>query len=404
MKKESSGLAPLKMAVLALFVMLNVSIPEGANAEQPQIAQVKQPDMRQTMHDVGKNWYCVAARQYERGFFEAAETSIQKALEYQNYLNTPELDKINELVSLIGAEQFKRKQALEQFQAAKKLAEQGQLIQARAHLAKIQNDPALSVQQRDLVIAEIKNINAQLDGKKNEMKEHYIKSIEYYNAGQFERAKDGFILIAQSGLVEYPPGQTPEDYLIKINKILSMPAEKPRLTTDTKKAPAPEKKLVPDLPEFGSSGIKPPASVDISQDSGVLPDPVWKLEPVKMDEPVRPVKIDNVVDVARPVPPQGKLIAESTREANDLERKRNLIRSYTKAVVSNTVNEVQENLFFAEFAKAEESFNNARAVIVKNRLYLGEQIYTEYDKQLEQLREKLTQERAKWIIRTEGKK
>ena len=49
----------------------------------------------------------------------------------------------------------------------------------------------------------------------------YNTSVDLFNAGQLEQAREGFLKISESGLLDTPEGYTANDYLAKIDKALS---------------------------------------------------------------------------------------------------------------------------------------------------------------------------------------
>jgi TolA-binding protein len=393
LKKEKFGSTFLALQVLSLsLAMTALVIPNTSAVEKPDQQTTKQLKHK-TLHDVGKNWYYVGARQYERGLFEAAEKSLVKAIEFQPFLEAEELEKINEVRSLIRIEQLKRKRILEHLEKASILTEQGQLIKAKAHLDRVQNNPALSQQQKSFVTAQLKNINTQLSDSKKEMAELYKKSLKYYQTGQFERARDGFVRVAQNGLLEYPPGQTPEEYLGKIKKILAKKGQDISLPT--------QESLSNDLEDLAATDMESTIT-DVMANSAIMADPVWGIESSVYEEPKQTEQINGILNVARPVVIDKKALTANQTGIRIAERKRKLLSSYTKAVVNNTVNEVHEYIFFAEFVKADEAINNASNVLSKNRLYLGDELFSNYATQLGQMREKLNQEKLKWIASSGG--
>ena len=45
--------------------------------------------------------------------------------------------------------------------------------------------------------------------------------MQFFRAGEMEKARDGFVEVAKYGMLVTPKGQTAEDYLIQIDSILT---------------------------------------------------------------------------------------------------------------------------------------------------------------------------------------
>jgi len=85
-------------------------------------------------------------------------------------------------------------------------------------------------------------------------------------------------------------------------------------------------------------------------------------------------------------------------------QKRNIQRSYTRAVVNDAVSTATQQAQSGQFDKALESLNAAVALVNKNRLLLAETIYSEFSGELAQLKEQITQQQYQGLQQAEKQK
>ena len=87
-----------------------------------------------------------------------------------------------------------------------------------------------------------------------------------------------------------------------------------------------------------------------------------------------------------------------------INRKRNILRSHTKAVVNDAVAKAQDYITQGEFDKAKEAVEAADRTVSKNRLYLGDDLFKQYSSQLRQLSEKIIQRESERIQQSREQK
>ena len=87
-----------------------------------------------------------------------------------------------------------------------------------------------------------------------------------------------------------------------------------------------------------------------------------------------------------------------------INRKRNILRSHTKAVVNDAVAKAQDYISQGEFDKAKEAIEAAERVVSKNRLYLGDDLFKQYSSQLKQLSGKIVQRESERIQQSREQK
>ena len=88
--------------------------------------------------------------------------------------------------------------------------------------------------------------------------------------------------------------------------------------------------------------------------------------------------------------------AEDTNSTNSTN-KRNILRSYTAAVVNDSVAKAQNYIDQGKFGKAQEIIETAKELVNKNRLYLEDACLRQYENQLKQLAERIDNERIRWL-------
>ena len=75
-----------------------------------------------------------------------------------------------------------------------------------------------------------------------------------------------------------------------------------------------------------------------------------------------------------------------------INRRRNILRSHTRAVVNDTVAKALEYISGGEFDKAKEAVETAKRVVNENQIYLGEDVFRHYCSVLGQLTEQITEQ------------
>ena len=73
-----------------------------------------------------------------------AEQSFLRARDYQDYLTTAEREKLNELLEKAHLAVLEKTRILEHIQKADELVKQGELIKAKAHLERVENNKSLT--------------------------------------------------------------------------------------------------------------------------------------------------------------------------------------------------------------------------------------------------------------------
>jgi len=327
-----------------LVVLVSVLL---LTAVMPQVAPC-QTDKEKIVRQVAEKWIQVGVEQYQRGFYKAAEQSLLRALDYQQYLNAAEQQKLNDLLEKTHIAVLERKRILAHIQTADELVKKGERIRARAHLEKVKDSEFLTGEERQLISDGLKKLQGQLGEKEKEMAELYARSVELYNTGEIEQAREGFIKVAKSGVVVAPEGRRAEDYLLRIDEALVQSIRPTSAITA----------------EPGQLGTRDVSALDRFVD----------------------VETEPVLTTLKPLATSGK-----GGYIDVINRKNNRLRSYTKVVVNDAVAKVESYISRGEFDKAKEAVETAERLVNENQLRLGEDAFKEYSGQLSLMTERVTQ-------------
>ena len=372
---ESFGRKAL-LVILASVLLVAAVLSEAARSESGEAYK------RKVIHQVAQDWIQVGMEQHRRGFYKQAEKSFLQAQEYQEYLSDAEREKLNEVLQQTHTTVVERKRVLAMILRANELVGQDRLADAKALLERVRGNAFLTKEERELIIKGLKEIDnwlygqraerkpiiedfgrvdSQLDKQREEIAELYNRNVELYLAGEFEKAREGFA---------------------KIDDILARKAEP--------SAPTKAGRVAAGVPELEETVA---AVRDELLDAGT--------EPAQKAEPQMPlIKSGTGKPSWRPgigaaelkVPEPVTDEVDSTEVAN---RKRNILRSYTRAVVNDAVAKAQNYLSQGEFDRAKEVVAEAEQTVNKNRLHLGNSLFRRYSNRLKQLAKKIAQRQSK---------
>jgi soluble cytochrome b562 len=337
---------------------------------------------------IARNWIQVGVEQHRRAFYKQAEKSFLEAQHWQQYLTDAEIEKLSKLLESTHAAVLERKQILGHIETADELIKEGEPIKAKAHLEKVKGSRFLTWHEQKQAMERIKGIDNHLDRRKKAIADLYHRSVALYRTGQstgqlraLEEARKGFLEVARSGLSDVMPPITAEDYLVKIDDILSLRAQ---LSLSM------EKKSDNKLPKIYFEPVK-----DVAAD--VVTEPVRKSKPEpKTTAGLRKVKQVNesataIVDVADPLTKQNGHINKTA------DHKRNIRRSYARAVVEDAIAKVQNHVNEGRFYKAKQALATAKQTLNRNHSHIGDSSFNKYHSQLKRLAEQVARGRARWL-------
>jgi len=168
--------------------------------------------------------------------------------------------------------------------------------------------------------------------RRKQTAELYKQSVELYYKGDLEKAHEGFIRVAQSGLLTAAGEKNVSDYLQRIEKLQGGRATAEAVT-----------ELEEAVPEIGKP--QPPALETGQEQEGAY------------------------IDV--------------------INRRRNLVRGHARAVVNDAIAKARSYMEKGEFDKAKEVAANAEVTVTTNQMHLGEELFKQYISTLTSLREQI---------------
>lgn len=332
-----------------------------------------EPDKHKVLRQVGLDWIEVGRCQEKRRFFPQAERSFLAAKGYEQYLTGDEHSRLNEHLQKAHRYAVEQEQVLQELKTAAELVRKGRPIKARAHFENIRDSEYLSKQQRKSITEQLKDIDRHFDEQQSEITALYNRSIEYYRAGELEKAREGFLAVTRYGLLVAPAGHRAEDYLAAIDDVLM--ARLSRLEpSDT--VPTNRFEQLTGRQSVEATGTAERKSREGGPTAGGLT--------VDSTGEKNALEPEQVVSVAAP----GEQYVPHTAE--QLEQKRaTIIHGYTKAVLTDTASKVAKHLTKKEYNQAMEAVKSARTLVRRNRSWLGEELYEQYIGWLGELSEKI---------------
>jgi hypothetical protein len=350
--------------------------------------------------ETAQDWIQVGISQSKKGLYEQAEKSFLAAREYQEYLTAEEQNQLEKQIAEAHNGVVDRQPVLEHIKKAQELLAQGQPVKARAHYEQACKSPYLTEQERKQIDKEIKDVDSNLDKQRKKITELYNRSVQLYRAGEMEKAREGFVEVAQYGLLVVPQGQTAEDYLIQIDSTLTEQikgtsdanASLPAVTTPpAKEEPKTKSVNQPTLPESEVVLLKPgPDKPSVEKQVGREPDANQTqgqtAEAVAAAEP--PARTETSSAGTQVIVPESKV-----ETAPDKDARVKIVRTYTKAVVEDAAAKVEYHISRGELDKAVAVVRTATQTVKENRSLIGDELFTQYSIRLKQLADRIIKAR-----------
>jgi tetratricopeptide (TPR) repeat protein len=337
------------------------------------------------LHETAQNWIQVGTLQSQKGLYEQAEESFLAAKEYQEYLTAEEQKQLEKHIAEANQAVVERQPVLEHIRKAKELLSQGQPVKARAHYEKIRKSPYLTEQERKQVEQDIKNLDSSFDKQRKEITEVYNRSVQFFRAGEMEKARDGFVEVAKYGMLVTPKGQTAEDYLIQIDSIL---------TEKLKGQPAANASMPLAKEESNpkNAGQSAPSETEATLLKPESDKTVFKKQDDKSSQANQAQQESADVAVAaepqaEPSPADERKVAteNGAKAVPDKDARVKIVRTYTKAVVDDAAAKVEYYIGTGEFDRAIAKVRTATDIVKENRPLIGDELFTEYSIRLKQI-------------------
>jgi hypothetical protein len=262
---------------------------------------------------------------------------------------------------------------------------QGESVKTKAGAENIKAEEP-SITEKKLLITkkpEKAELQPEQDKEQQEIDALYKRSMEYYRAGESEKARE---------------------CLDKINKIMAGKVEAkelnlpklPQIVEESKSNLVVKEPNVKQKPDVAAVIEKP-----------VTAEPVLAKEPDAKEEPkieaiaAKPIITITEPDIKEPNVASAVAVKEVTSQVeqpadeNKIDKKINLLRSYVKAVVKDAMAKAQDYADQKEFDKAAKKIASAKEAVNQNRLHLGEKLFEDYLNKLEQQLNSITQQQQK---------
>ncbi len=353
-------------------------------------SQTSETERRELFRQLARKWIMSGVEQYSKGNYEEAEKSLLRAEEYREHLMVSERNQLSEVLEKTRTAGGERKRILEAYRLVAELIKSDKLEQAKTELEKVKDSMSLRQEDRENIAEAIKRLDNQINAKaqsqvvgssqlltekepvatigpekiistsedrKREIADLYYRGVGLYRTGQLEKAREGFVEVVNSGLIPAPMEKTISDYVKKIDKTLADRA-RPKVIV-----PRPYRPRI----------VRPRVT-----------------EPLRAPRPsiIRPQAVE-------PVTSEGGYIEV-------INRKRNVIRSHTRAVVNDAIAKAQSYVSQGKFDKAQEVVASAELVVNNNQMYLGNEIFKQYINTLQQLNEQVTKAEQKGTAKQEA--
>ncbi len=291
-------------------------------------SQGSETNKQAIVRQVAQDWIKAGTEQYERGFYKAAEQSLLRAQDYEDYLTNDECEKLRQLLEKTRTVALERERILGEIRTANELAKQGKALEAKEHLENVKDSKFLTKEERQLITKSLDRINREL--------------------GTTEPVEPMVAIEAKEEVKEEP-------------KEIKQP---------------PAKTTVKDVEDELLGAEAETAAIEEAE------------EPIAAE----------VAETPAAKPEVGKAPAEEGSYIEAINRRRNVIRSHTSALVSSTIAKAETYVSKGDFDGAKEAVARAERTVNKNQLHLGEDVFNEYASQLELLREKIVKaQKESWL-------
>jgi Flp pilus assembly secretin CpaC len=378
-------------------------------------AEDAKADRREVFRRIVGNYVQTGQQEYEKGYFAEAEKTFLMARKYREYLTDAERANLSALLEKTQTAVIKRKLALDAFLTVKRLIKQDKLTEARTHLESLKksefltahekaqtaevlrqisaekvDDGAkaekakgaklLATQKLDKIAQGIRKPSEQLNGQNEKIVDVYRSSMKFYRAGQFEKARAGFVKVAASRLIPPAMKKTIDGYIAEIDKVL--PAKKGPEMVDV----AGPKVVKPSTPvlRLAEPRITGSESKAVEQEL---------VEP----EVVEPAPAKPAPKVASPVTGQGSYI-------DKMNTKRSILRTYTATVVNDAAVKARGYIDKGDFEKAKQTVDAAAFVVNDNQIHLGDELFKTHSGRLAALTGEIAEKEAEKARQDEQQK
>jgi len=346
------------------------------------MARDEAPEKQKVLAETSRQFIEVGKEQLRRNYHKAAEQSFIRARQYERYLSEAERQNLKELLETTLTAQNERDKVQADITTAGELIAKKQFLKAKAHLEKASDSQVLTKFEREQLEAYIQELDTQINVEQKRMTELYEESIRLYQQGELQKAQEGFMQVARSGIQIAPTELPVEDYLAKIKFEAAL-------------GKAPEKQLTSE--KISKPTAEPPkVEPDLAAEDQLLDEMSEKEVKAEIQEPATE-------------PQEPSVAAPEATEVKggyiDLVlRKKRIQQSYTRVFVDDAIDKANKFIKNENFSKAKEAVNNALRHVNKNRLLLGDELFKQYHNSLTQLTTEIIQKELNFEQEKEKKR
>jgi hypothetical protein len=322
-----------------------LSMPAAAKAAGPG----------RSLDNVVDNWIAVIQTQCDRRLYTQAEESLARVMQYQSFFNERQQLKISELSEEINWSMYGKARLLKNADDIGRLIDEGEFLKARVLLLEAAESDVLNDEERNRMRLTLQRVEAKIKEQRQLMKDLYRRSRKEYKQGNFEKARQGFAIVALSGLYVPSVGKTAEEYLAE------MGCEQYQTSNDNK--------VITNLPP----------------------------------KVVRSVEQQNpqTRQAGSPAVPGTERFGNEIQQ-NDTD-KSSIKKSYVRTVMLDAQMKVTTHVGKAEFSLAKAIVQNAWTVLQKYRTDIGEGLFQQHSETLQELSRMIDEQQMKWELRWDTK-
>jgi len=413
---ESCGRRTLSIVTVSILLLITM-VSEGAPSQKSGTT-----DRQDVFRRLVQSYVQTGKTEYDKGYFEQSVKTFHMAQGYQEYLTADGREQLSALLEKARTAVAQRKRALETFQTVQKLIKQDKLDEAKNHLESLKDNAFLTQKERAQITEVLTQINVQISEDKThsekiqskrlltterlakiaegirtpndvqsdrneQIAELYRRSMKLYRAGQFEKAREGLVRVAASGLIPPAMKKTIEGYLKEIDKVL------PGKTEEEPSQEKTEAEMIASLKPkvVEPEAVRPDLAEPKLMESGLVEPELVEPEVTdqKSTEPKAPEQ--NVTEPTRVAAPAPSPKAGEQSYIDQVVRTRNILRDYTKTVVNNAMAKARAHMGQGEFDKAKKEIEMAQYTVNQNQIHLGDALYGEYSGKLNVMNEEIIQ-------------
>ena len=348
--------------VMVLMLMLGI-FSASLLAGPSSIDQAKKAKIDTTIR--------IVEEQIKRGLYPLAQRqldNLKASEEFSAYISQRQNQTITQLQTKIDRALEERAKITRSLQQSDVLVQQGDYQGSLKLLQEIKDSPFANEQERQMIRDSYQEVVGKVTEQQQKWQALYNSSVSAYNSAQLDVARQGFMQIVESGYA-VQGSKTPEQYISLIDAAVTGQS-----MVSATEEPMPLEDLITEQTEQPKQGMRvtsEPSATDMA------------IEPIDLLE----MEVDK--QVADRASVQSQLQELSYLEVIKLKRSRQV--SYTKAIVADAIDKAQQSLDNQQFDQARQALRRAFSTIEKNKMLLGDTVYSDYKAELTNLEQKVNE-------------